>query len=306
MSLAAPDALVLGGGGILGEAWMSAVLAGLEGAGGFRASDAGGFVGTSAGSIVAAMLAAGADPATRLGRLPELPPADGAVAASDDGRGFAGSLAGAVAGPLAALALNVTAPGGRVVRRAALARAPRGQQSLRGLGRAVTDAGAVFDGRLRVCAVDLERGERVVFGAPGAPSAEVGEAVEASCAIPGVFRPVRIGDSDYVDGGAWSPTSIDAADVSRGSSLVCLNPTGSLRPGRSSWFGWIGPVSRSIAAVESAAMRRRGVEVTVIAPDSDSADAMGSNLMRSSARAAVIDAGFAQGSELAGSGVQVG
>src|SRR5690349_1015083 len=68
-----PSVLVLGVGGILGEAWLSAVLAGLEEASGFDARDCEAFVGSSAGSIVAAMLAAGVDPRSRLGSLPEQP-----------------------------------------------------------------------------------------------------------------------------------------------------------------------------------------------------------------------------------------
>ncbi|MDQ3850808.1 MAG: patatin-like phospholipase family protein, partial [Actinomycetota bacterium] len=54
-----PDVLVLAGGGILGEAWMSGLLAGVEEATGhdFRHTEA--FVGTSAGSLVAAALVAG-------------------------------------------------------------------------------------------------------------------------------------------------------------------------------------------------------------------------------------------------------
>src|SRR2546429_427343 len=70
----APDVLVLGGGGILGEAWMLAVLAGLEDSVGFDARRCDGFVGTSAGSIVAASLVAGTEPRARLGELPEPPP----------------------------------------------------------------------------------------------------------------------------------------------------------------------------------------------------------------------------------------
>src|SRR3954452_16557126 len=69
-----PSVLVLGVGGILGEAWISAVLAGIEEASGFDARDCDAFVGSSAGSIVAALLAAGIDPRRRLGRLPEPPP----------------------------------------------------------------------------------------------------------------------------------------------------------------------------------------------------------------------------------------
>ena len=54
-----PDVLVLGGGGVLGEAWLRATLAGLEAEHGWNLRDCDAFVGTSAGSIVAAVLAAG-------------------------------------------------------------------------------------------------------------------------------------------------------------------------------------------------------------------------------------------------------
>src|SRR3712207_8755825 len=50
--------------------------------------------------------------------------------------------------------------------------------------------------------------KRVVFGKPGAPRASVADAVTASCSIPWVFRPVEIGDREYVDGGAWSLTNL--------------------------------------------------------------------------------------------------
>ncbi|MBV9473186.1 MAG: patatin-like phospholipase family protein, partial [Solirubrobacterales bacterium] len=57
--LTRPDVLVLGGGGVLGEAWMMGVLAGLEDGSGFDLRACEYFVGTSAGSIVAAHLVAG-------------------------------------------------------------------------------------------------------------------------------------------------------------------------------------------------------------------------------------------------------
>src|ERR1700676_2435494 len=68
-----PDVLVLGGGGILGEAWMSAVLAGLDESEGFDARKCGSYVGTSAGSVVAASLVAGLPPGARLGPSPGSP-----------------------------------------------------------------------------------------------------------------------------------------------------------------------------------------------------------------------------------------
>lgn len=52
----------------------------------------------------------------------------------------------------------------------------------------------------------LETGERTVF-----VRGNVGQAVRASCSIPGVFEPVKIGDFYYVDGGVVSPVPVDAA-----------------------------------------------------------------------------------------------
>src|ERR687890_442249 len=80
---------------------------------------------------------------------------------------------------------------GLAVRAAALRAAPSTTRSLGGLRRQLETLGARFDGRLRISAVDRANGRRVMFGAPGAPAAEVSEAVLASCAVPWVFAPVR-------------------------------------------------------------------------------------------------------------------
>ncbi len=64
-----PDVLVLGGGGVIGERWMMGVLAGIEDATGFDLRRCEYFVGTSAGSIVAARLAANVS-LNRPGRTP--------------------------------------------------------------------------------------------------------------------------------------------------------------------------------------------------------------------------------------------
>ena len=131
----------------------------------------------------------------------------------------------------------------------------------------------------------------MVFGEPGAPEAGVGEAVEASCAIPGVFRPVEIDGRSYVDGGAWSPTNMDAAPAERGQRVLCLNPTASLPA--------FGALSRSIARFEALVLERRGASVTIVSPDKASGKAMGSNLMDGSSRDEVVAAGLAQGRALA-------
>jgi NTE family protein len=298
-----PDALVLGGGGILGEAWMSAVLTGLDESAEFDARDCGCYVGTSAGSIVAASLVAGLPPGVRLGRTSPTPglPADEteeSMTALRQALGTAAGLAGAAAAPLASLAFASTAAGGALIRRTLLRHVSPGRRSLDELGRMIEQTGARWDGRLRIVAVELESGRRVVFGAPGAPELSVSAAVQASCAIPGVFRPVTTDGRTYVDGGAWSPTNMDTVEVARGDRVLALNPTGSLRPSRDTPAGALGAMSRGVAAAEALVLRDRGASVAAINPDSASAAAMGTNLMDPRSRREVIEAGLAQGRRL--------
>ena len=55
-------------------------------------------------------------------------------------------------------------------------------------------------------ATNIQSGEEMVFG-----RGNTGRAVRASCSIPGIFKPVVIGDKSYVDGGVVSPVAIDVA-----------------------------------------------------------------------------------------------
>jgi len=55
-------------------------------------------------------------------------------------------------------------------------------------------------------ATDVQSGQEIVFG-----RGNTGQAVRASCSIPGVFQPMKIGDRVYVDGGVVSPVAVDAA-----------------------------------------------------------------------------------------------
>ncbi len=55
-------------------------------------------------------------------------------------------------------------------------------------------------------ATEIQNGHETVFG-----RGNTGQAVRASCSIPGVFRPVKIGDKFYVDGGVVSPVAVEAA-----------------------------------------------------------------------------------------------
>ena len=153
--------------------------------------------------------------------------------------------------------------------------------------------GARFDGRLRIAAVDRANGRRVMFGAPEEPKATVAQAVLASCAVPWIFAPITIGEREYVDGGVWSPTNLDAVPAGRGSRVLCLVPTAGAP------IGALRTVSAAALGYESMALRARGAQVDTIVPDAASLDAIGPNLMDRNRRGAVAAAGYAQGRRLA-------
>jgi NTE family protein len=287
----APDVLVLAGGGVIGEAWMTGVLAGIEDEAGVDLRRVEAFVGTSAGAIIAARLASGASlrrpPPAAASRLPE--------AEADGRRGLLRAAARwgwAATAPLAPVATALSAPGGALVRSALLARAPDTGRALGRLHDEVARSGARFDGRLRVCCVDKRSGRRVVFGAPGAPRAAVADAVTASCAIPWVFAPVRIGEREYVDGGVWSVTNLDAAPAQRDTEVLCLDPTASLRSPLRQAF-------RVAISVELQLLRGRGGRGRHVGPDADAAEAMGTDFMAPGPVAAALAAGHRQGRGLA-------
>jgi NTE family protein len=301
-----PDALVLGAGGTLGEAWLRGLLGGLEAGSGLDLRDCEYFLGTSAGSIVAATLAAGKRPEAgdraarewaEAANRPELRAGEEAERTAGDRLGAVARSAGrfgrAAATPFAPLALATTAPAGRLARAAVLRTSPRPERTLGDLGGHIDRLGARFDGRLRIAAVDRANGRRVIFGAPEAPRATVAEAVLASCAVPWVFAPVEINGREYVDGGVWSPTNLDAVPSGRGSRVLCLIPTAgaTLAPLRTA--------SAAAAGYESMALRARGVDVRTVVPDGPSLEAVGPNLMDPSRRGAVAAAGYAQGRRLA-------
>ncbi|HZU40019.1 MAG TPA: patatin-like phospholipase family protein [Solirubrobacteraceae bacterium] len=306
--LTRPDVLVLGAGGVLGEAWMTGVLAGIEEATGFDLRRCEAFVGTSAGAIVAAQLAAGQSP-RRPGRTPverEAPeerPVDGLAAAALTAARWAGAFALNAAAAFAPLALGAAAPGGALMRGAMLRRLPRPRSTLGALRDNIERSGARFDGRLRVVAVDRRSGRRVVFGSPGAPRASVADAVTASCTVPWLFAPVQIGEREYVDGGVWSPTNLDAAPAGRDTHVLCLHPMANI-VGSHPLLAMIRRVGRSAVSLEALAVRRRGAVVQWVAPDPEAAAAMGSNFMDRAPRARVLAAGFHQGLDAARRGLR--
>lgn len=321
-----PDVLVLASGGTLGEAWMSGLLAGIEDATGhdFRTTEA--LVGTSAGSLIAAALVAGQRPrrprrsAVQLG----LPAGDAtADVASETSARLSAQLlplprsilqsigreavriAGAAATPLAPMALAAGSNGSTALRAALLGRTPGRDTSLEEMRAGIDRSGARWDGRLRVVAVDRGNGRRVVFGAPGAPEATVAQAVQASCSVPWIFAPVKIGEREYVDGGVWSNTNLDIAPAGRATQVLCLNPIMSLDIAMASAFGLLRAIAGSTSAIETLALRSRGAKVRMIGPSHDIARVMGRDLMDASRREEVLAGGYAQGLEVGKAAAEV-
>lgn len=286
-----PDVLVLGAGGTIGAAWMGGVLAGIAAETGIDFREVEHFVGTSAGSMVAANLLAGLEP-----RAPDAVPEAALVAEEESANGApsdnvpqedvapngdampndrrllalaakVGTAVGSLAGPpLAPLALGALRPGGALIRAAALARVPVPEAALDDLRERIERHGLRFDGRLRIACVERESGRRVLFGAPGAPPASVAEAVQASCTVPWLHRPVRIGEHEYVDGGIWSPTNLDAAPALRDTHVLCLAPLGGVLGGRLRHPA-IRAAATASATVEALALRRRGAVVQLVTPE---------------------------------------
>jgi predicted acylesterase/phospholipase RssA len=77
---------------------------------------------------------------------------------------------------------------------------------------------------LFIVAMNLDTAERVVFGHNENSSATIAEAVQASTALPGFYKPARIHGVDYVDGGVRRTANIDVAIEHGAQLVVCYNP----------------------------------------------------------------------------------
>lgn len=78
--------------------------------------------------------------------------------------------------------------------------------------------------RLTLVATDLDTGEAAPFGRPGWDEVPISKAVQASCALPGLFPPVRIGEHHYVDGALKKTMHASVALEEGVDLLLCLNP----------------------------------------------------------------------------------
>ncbi|MFF3068586.1 patatin-like phospholipase family protein [Kitasatospora sp. NPDC057936] len=315
--------LVLGGGGMLGAAWTVGALCAVEEATGWRPGDADVLLGTSAGSILGALLAAGVPVDQLRDHQRGLPLTEGPLAgvAFDYETAVGGALPPrprAGIGSPGLLRDAVRHPREYPLLTMVSAVAPHGRGSLAPVGALVRDlhgpGGWPAGSALRVAAVDYRSGHRVVFGDPDAPAVAIADAVMASCAIPGWFAPVRLDGSAYVDGGCWSATNADLL-LGRGLDEAYVLAPMALRlhprAGRADrgtlaalyeWRARDRPrgvlaqvVSRYRRAVtrqllrEAALLRAEGVRVRLLAPTPADLAAMGPNMMDPARRGAVLE-----------------
>jgi NTE family protein len=290
--------LVLGAGGVLGASWMIGALCALEEETGIDTTKVDAILGTSAGSVVAALLAAGVSPEEQR--------------AHQRGEALSG-------GPLAGIEFDY-AMGGRppapwpgvgsarllasILRDRRLLSAPvvlaglvpRGRGSIVALSDLVDGILPSWPKRpdLHVVAMDYDAGERVALGSGYDGAVLPAQAVAASCAIPGWFTPVDIDGRVYVDGGTTSIASADLVAGKRLDEVYVLAPLAWLASpnsmGPSLWMlqHWRRALTRQLNR-EVEVLRADGTQVTIIAPSAEDLVALGTNPMDEQRRLEVLE-----------------
>ncbi len=273
-------ALVLGGGGSAGNAWLIGVIAGLLDAG-LDVTEADLIIGTSAGSTAAAQITS-ATPTELLAAIVAAgsPPRTGPVGSNADHMSRTSGIINAAAGAadmrrrLAAAALEMDGASdgswSQRWRATVAARLPSQDWPQR---------------TVLITAVDARTGEPVVFDRHS--GVELVDAVAASCAS---GLPYSIGENRYIDGGYRRNENADlAAGYER---VLALSPLGGRTRTPLDWGMHL--------AAQVDELRAGGSRVETIVPDSDSLDAFGNNLMDPATRLPAARAGYDQGRGLAG------
>ncbi|HET6449496.1 MAG TPA: patatin-like phospholipase family protein [Conexibacter sp.] len=235
-------ALVLGGGGFTGAVYEIGALRALDLLSVNRSvTDFDIYVGTSAGSFVAAMTANGVSPEEMMRVLDRQAPTPFPEIALGTLLSF---NVREVAGKAAVFPWRMAKLGYNLVRHVGQVSAldvvlgiaeglPSGMYSGEGIEGYVrrvleaedrTDDFRALERLLYITATDLDTCERVVFGTDGFDDVPISTAVRASTALPMVYEPVRVGDRDLVDGGLISTTNLDLAVEAGAKLVVVVNP----------------------------------------------------------------------------------
>jgi NTE family protein len=289
-----PVALVLGAGGIAGGAFHAGVLAALAETFGWDPRRADVIVGTSAGSVTGATLRAGLPAADLLAR------AEGRPLSAVGARLLAGVGPPRQPPPRPSERPRFRPPAdiaATLARAAARPFSVRPSALLAGLlpegtigTEFITESIAMLHPEgwsaepLLLCAVRQRDGRLVVFGRDLRPP--VADAVAASCAIPGFFRPVVIDGEGYVDGGAHSPTNADVLtrDVptvpsGRRPLVIVSSPMSHAGSVRRAGIPPLRRWARGLLEAEAFRLRRRGAHVIAFQPTETDLAVMGANAM---------------------------
>lgn len=291
--------LVLGAGGLTGQAFHAGVLSALAEETGWDPRSASLIVGTSAGAGAGAYLRLGLSSSDFANLLSTRQMTDDGAALisrlgpSGDWTTPIGPrtwprppdlrlLARAISAPhkiRPEAVLGVTFPPGRVP-----------TESWAGALRPVAGSGWPDDS-LWICAVRVSDTRRIVFGREGSPPTDLTTAVAASSAIPGYFQPVEIDGELYVDGGVHTPSNADVLRREDLDLVLVLSPMSTSRnaplvtrsqPARRHF--------RRRLAQEVRRLKRAGISVVVFQPSASDQHAMGSKAMDHERNAAVVDA----------------
>jgi NTE family protein len=136
-------------------------------------------------------------------------------------------------------------------------------------------------------AVDAVSGEFVTWG--NASRVGLARAVASSCSVPGIYPPITINGSRYIDGGMRSATN---ADLVKGYDLAVVV---SVTTGTNAADPVAAARSKQRLEEELQAIRDGGGKVELIQPDEEALAAFGPNLMDASRRPAIAEAGLKQG-----------
>ena len=287
-------ALVFGGGGSAGNAWVIGVVAGLYDAG-LDVTDADLIIGTSAGSTAAAQVASATPPPELLASiLTTTPQVRTGLVGADRGRASNMPAADHMAKSSAIYAASQDAAdmrrrmGAAALEEDAAASASdgSGQAQRRAVVAARLPSQQWPEQPLLIVAVDAHTGESVVFDRHS--GVDLVNAVTASTAGPGA-PPHTIGDRRYIDGGY---RSIENADLAAGyERVLVLSPLGGRSRAPKDWGIHL--------AAQVDDLRAHGSRVETILPDADTLAAFGDNMMNPSTRPPAARAGYNQGKALA-------